>query len=174
MSLFIGIVPPPDVAAAISAIQQPFGDNRLEPHITIVPPIYVAEKADWLDALNRTCRHIEPFEVKLKGTGKFGKGVLFISLTAPRLAEVHEQLMLATAPFIAGGKNEKDRAYHPHLTLGRLWCGFTAEGFRAMKELASDYIAKSGEPFRIDFLRVYEKQPQQRYQKLTDLPFGAW
>ncbi|TDH27400.1 2'-5' RNA ligase family protein [Segetibacter sp. 3557_3] len=169
MSFFVGIVPPPEVADSIKSIQEPFGDNRLEPHITIIPPLEVAEVTLWLKALVASCRQIAPFEVDLTGTGKFGKGVLYMSVAAPSLASVHQRLKQATVPFRLPGKKEEPNTFHPHLTLGRLWCGFTLEGFAIMKELADKFIATGIGPFNINFVRVYEKKAHKRYEKLTDL-----
>lgn len=44
MKFFIGIVPSEDIYNAVADIQKRFGDNRLEPHITLRPPVTVTEE----------------------------------------------------------------------------------------------------------------------------------
>lgn len=65
MKLFVGIEPPPTLSAAITAIQQPFGDNRVEPHITVKAPVLPTDEEKWIKAVQTACSETKPFEITL-------------------------------------------------------------------------------------------------------------
>lgn len=69
MKLFIGIVPSEDIYTTVAGIQNRFGDNRLEPHITVRPPVTVIDEANWIKAIEHVCFRLSPFEVELPSTG---------------------------------------------------------------------------------------------------------
>lgn len=48
MKYFLGIVPPEDIYQKLLAIQTQYGDNRLEPHITLRPPVTPGDDEEWL------------------------------------------------------------------------------------------------------------------------------
>lgn len=158
MNFFIGIVPPADISASIYAIQKQFGDNRLEQHITLRPPAALIDKAKWIEVVESICEEIPPIIIDLIATGNFGKRVLFIEVKSDVLLKMEKKLVNAIEPYeqISTKQNEK-KEYHPHLTLGRLWCGFTKEDFTQMKILADEYLAREQVLFSVDSLRIYYK-----------------
>lgn len=171
MKYFIGVVPDDVIYNTVFNIQKKFGDNRLEPHITIRPPVTVAEQTQWIEAIEMVCADFSPFHIRLPATGNFGKRVLFIDVLSKELSELHYQLLKAIKPFEQPEVNEKEnRSYHPHLTLGRLWCGFTKEGFAQMKMLSDDFLSRSPVSFIAKSVRIYHKPSgNKRYETLKDI-----
>lgn len=170
MKYFVGIVPPAGISNAIYEIQKPFGNNRLEPHITVRPPIAITGEMEWLNAIERFAKISPPFKIELTTTGMFGKGVLFINASSIELMGLHKELIAAVAPFEQKTPHEKiQQDYHPHLTLGRIWCGFTQHGFSEMKKLANELL-KQPVFFEATFLRVYVKpKSNSSYSLLKDV-----
>ena len=170
MTFFVGIVPPPTISESIIAIQNTYGDNRLEPHITVIPPSRLNDEEQWMNAIEQTAYSFSPFDVKLTTTGYFGKGVLFIEAASQDLEKVHDQLSLVTEKYeLKKPKDFEKRPYHAHLTLGRLWCGFTKEGFVEMEKLANDYLYKHIS-FTVEFLRIYCKAASNKsYEVYKDV-----
>lgn len=174
MKMFIGIVPGEDIYRIVTGIQNRFGDNRLEPHITLRPPVMVADKIRWIEAIEKVCEAFSPFRVELPNTGFFGKRVLFIEAVAPELKVLHKELLKAVKPFEgAGEKQEEHQKFNAHLTLGRHWCGFTPEDFKQMKALADSYLSKEPISFITSSIRVYHKPDhEKRYTCFKDIPLG--
>ncbi|GEO07974.1 2'-5' RNA ligase family protein [Segetibacter aerophilus] len=173
MKHFIGLVPPDDICETVVNIQKQFGDNRLEPHITLQPPVTVLNETAWLDAIENTCNSFQPFPISLPGTGNFGTRVLFISVQSAPLTTLHSALIPAIQPYEqADNRQQQNQSFHPHLTLGRGWCGFTRQDFAAMKILADEYLTKEPVAFEATFLRIYFKRSGQgRYEKMKDVYF---
>ncbi|MBS7563210.1 2'-5' RNA ligase family protein [Mucilaginibacter sp. Bleaf8] len=173
MKFFAGIIPPQDIADSILAIQRPYGDNRLEPHITLRPPVTPADTNKWLSAVTNIAANYQPFQIQLSGTGRFGKGVLFISIESAPLHELHTALVPALELFEPTSTAHKFEQYHPHMTLGRAWCGFTPDAFRQMQALADDYMASGSITFEATHIRIYQKPDDQgRFQPYRDIPLG--
>lgn len=171
MKYFIGIVPPAEISEVVVNIQQRFGDNRLEPHITLRPPVTVINEPEWLNMIEETCRSFSPIPVALTGTGHFGKGVLFIDVKSPDLAKLHYSILEVLMPFEPPETRQQKKSFNPHLTLGRLWCGFTQQHFVEMKKLADKYLSAQPISFIATFVRIYYKpHGQSRYQTLRNIP----
>ncbi|WP_297819286.1 2'-5' RNA ligase family protein [Segetibacter sp.] len=177
MKYFIGVVPPGNIYETVLNIQKQFGDNRLEPHITLRPPVTVSDEIAWIAAIEKVCNSFRPFPICLPDTGNFGNRVLFIDVQSTHLTNLHKELITAIQPFEEGDARQQPQqheSFHPHLTLGRGWCGFTREDFAAMKILAHEYLAKEPVAFEAKFLRVYNKPSGKgRYEKMKDVPFQA-
>lgn len=171
MKYFIGIVPPEEIYKTVLAIQNQFGDNRLEPHITVRAPVTVTDESGWIKAIEDVCSSFPPLDLSLPQTGNFGSGVLFIDVRSKQLELLHELLKKAIKPFEQDESNHvENRTFNPHLTLGRLWCGFTKQDFAAMKILAEEYLSMEPRVFTVDFVRLYHKPSSQgRYQTLLDV-----
>lgn len=174
MKFFIGIVPPEEIYTAVADIQKRFGDNRLEPHITVRPPVTVAEESGWIRAVEHVCSSFSPIRIDLPSTGFFGKRVLFIDVSSKMLTQLHYLLIDAIQPFEKPeAKKNESTGYHPHLTLGRLWCGFTKDDFVKMKKLADAFLTNSNS-FSAYSVRVYYKpSPNGRYSLKKDIPLSA-
>ena len=175
MKHFIGIVPPPDIYQTVVDIQKPFGDNRLEPHITLRPPVIVTDQAGWIKAIEDVCYTFERIHISLPAAGNFGNRVLFIDVKSKGLNALHTALLKAVKPYEKiENQQEDDRPFNPHLTLGRSWCGFTRDDFAAMKILANDYLAKTPVSFNVETLRIYHKpKGHGPYETLKDVPLKA-
>lgn len=171
MKYFIGVVPDDEIYNTVFDIQKKFGDNRLEPHITIRPPVTVADQTQWTEAIERVCANFSPFQIQLPATGNFGKRVLFIDVLSQELSELHNQLLKVIKPFEQPDLNEEEnQSYHPHLTLGRSWCGFTKEDFAQMKILADSFLSNRPVSFIARSIRIYHKPSgNKRYETLKDV-----
>lgn len=176
MKYFIGIVPPEDIYEAVLNIQKQFGDNRLEPHITVRPPVTVTNETAWINAIENVCSSFSPILASLPGTGNFGNRVLFIDVDSKPLATLHDAIIKAIKPFEHVDNNqEESRAFRPHLTLGRSWCGFTRQDFAVMKILADKYLSKEPVSFDAKSVRVYHKPSSKgRYEVLKDVPLSLY
>jgi 2'-5' RNA ligase len=171
MKYFIGIVPPQEIYKEVLDIQQQHGDNRLEPHITLRPPVTPVAVAKWIQVVEQVCASLKPFEVTLPGTGTFGKRVLFISVASNALNKLYDALVPALETYEPAGEKEA-RGFHPHMTLGRAWCGFSPEDFKSMQVLAEKFLADNI-LFSATGVRIYYKpDPHGRYQTYKDVPFG--
>jgi 2'-5' RNA ligase len=171
MQCFIGIVPPSSISEAIQTIQRQYGDNRTEPHITLRPPVVLADPASWMEALKETAISFNRFPVVLTRTGMFGKRVLFIEAEATELYTLEGKLLPAVKPFEQPGRH-KDQPFHAHLTLGRLNVGFTPAALKEMRKLADD-ILLAPVTFTAEFIRVYHKPSiNERYKVYEDVYFN--
>jgi 2'-5' RNA ligase len=170
MKYFIGIVPPIHIYDTILNIQQRFDDNRVEPHITLCPPVTPLNEAGWLTAVESVATQFKPFTIELPATGFFGNRVLFIEVKSQEVYPLQKQLALSIKelePQSPGGNNK----YHPHLTLGRLWCGFTRRDFNEMQKSADEFLLTQTQSFTVDIIRVYHKPPHnKRWECFRDLP----
>ncbi|MDB5245651.1 MAG: 2-5 ligase [Segetibacter sp.] len=175
MKFFIGIVPPENIYHTVLNIQQQFGDNRLEPHITLRPPVTVAHKEQWEQAIEEVASSFTPINIELPGTGYFGNRVLFIDVVAEQLGKLYGVVTKAIKPFEQPDLREQgNQIYHPHLTLGRKWCGFTSQDFVKMKLLADEFLIGKQMGFTANFIRIYHKPlPHGQYEPMKDIPLNA-
>jgi len=113
--------------------------------------------------------------VLLPGTGTFGKRVMFVRVESAGLLKLHAELIPALKDFEpVTAKKESIDDFHPHLTLGRAWCGFTADDFESMKKMAEGYLLENDVRFVVSALRIYYKpDPQGRYQTYKDVPLAG-
>lgn len=170
MKYFIGVVPEDEIYNTVLNIQKKFGDNRLEPHITLRSPVTVTEQTQWTEEIEMVCTDFSPFQIQLPATGNFGKRVLFIDVFSKELSDLHYKLLKAIKPFEQPEVNGKENnSYHPHLTLGRSWCGFTKEDFAQMKILADNFLSGRPVSFIAQSIRIYHKLSGKRYETLKDI-----
>lgn len=173
MNYFIGIVPPPEIHSTIAAIQNQYGNNRLEPHITLRPPVIPINEQEWLNQAADVISAFPSFTVHLPGTGNFGSKVLYINVQSEQLNTLYNQLIPALSPF-EPADTKREEKYHPHLTLGRAWCGFTKDDFAAMRKLADEYIKKESVLFEVNVVRIYYKpDPKKGYLTLRDVGLSS-
>lgn len=173
MKFFVGLVPPEDIYQRLQGIQKRYGDNRLEPHITIRPPVTVLDEKEWIGKIVSTASSFEPFPVALPGTGNFGQRVLYVQVVADVLKSFYKVLVPQLEPFERHEPNRLTGDYHPHLTLGRTWCGFTVEDFANMKQLSDTYLLDNNISFMATAIRIYHKSGHQgRYQVYRDIGLG--
>lgn len=173
MKFFVGLIPPKDIYNHLQAIQNRYGDNRLEPHITLRAPVTVVDEKEWIGKIVTTAAAFEPFQVALTGTGNFGKRVLYVQVIAEALQRFYHTLVPQLEPFELTESNKVRGDYYPHLTLGRTWCGFTAEDFTNMKQLAEVYLLHGNISFMAESVRIYHKSGNHgRYQAFKDIELG--
>jgi len=169
MLYFIGIVPPPQIHSTIAGIQNQYGNNRIEPHITLRHPFTPVDEEEWLSKASEVISGFIPFTIQLPGTGNFGSRVLYISVKSEQLNNLYHGLIPALSPFEPEEK-KRGEEFHPHLTLGRTWCGFSKEDFAAMRKLADEYLKKEPVLFEVNFVRIYYKpDPKKGYQMFKDV-----
>jgi len=175
MKFFIGIVPPEDIYSAVVNIQNKFGDNRLEPHITLRPPVTVTQQDQWITAIEKVCATLSPVKINLPGTGHFGNRVLFIEVVSEELTGLHNAVVKAIKPFEQiDAKSNGNENYRPHLTLARKWCGFTKHDFVDMKVLADEFLSGQQVCFTANSVRIYHKPlPGGRYEPLKDVSLNT-
>jgi 2'-5' RNA ligase len=174
MKYFVGIVPPQGIYNTLLNIQEQYGDNRLEPHITLRPPVNPTDDLGWLKHIEAVAAATQPFNVHLPGTGNFGKRVMFVRVESPAM-EVLQATLTATIKEFEPPEIKKDfEGFHPHLTLARAWCGFSPEDFKNMRKLADEYLHNKEINFQVSHLRVYHKpDPHGRYQTYKDFSLGS-
>jgi 2'-5' RNA ligase len=174
MKYFAGIVPPQDIYSRLLQIQTQFGDNRVEPHITLRPPVKPLEEASWLQTITNTVAEYKPIIVTLPGTGYFGKRVLFVSVQADPLTALYRTLIPALKPFEHKEDHPDINHFHPHLTLGRHWCGFTPQDFKSMQQLADAYLKAEIVTFEATHVRIYQKPEHGgRWQTFRDVALAG-
>ena len=175
MKFFIGIVPPENIYRTVLHIQQQFGDNRLEPHITLRPPVTVIQEEQWEQAIKEVASAFSPINIALPATGNFGNRVLFIDVVAEQLGKLYSVVTRAIKPFEQPDPKEQgNQKYHPHLTLGRQWCGFTKQDFVKMKALADEFVVGKQVCFTADSIRIYHKPSQHgRYEPMKDIALNG-
>jgi 2'-5' RNA ligase len=175
MKFFIGIVPPEDIYNTIVTIQKRFGDNRLEPHITLRPPVAVEDETNWTKVIEQVCSGFAPFLIDLSSTGHFGQRVLFIDVSSDALHQLHHSLIKAIKPYEQPEiKKQEAQIFNPHLTLGRSWCGFTRQDFAEMKVIADCFLSQKNISFTANSIRIYHKPSGTgRYAPKTDIALSG-
>ena len=111
MKYFIGAPIPNNYKNKIELIRAEFRFFTTEPHITIVPPPALPDDDFFIKSLVEVCKEAKSFKVKLGHLEQFGNRVLYVSVDAPELINLYENIFEAL-------KLEKEaRGYTPHLTV---------------------------------------------------------
>ncbi|MCY0901399.1 MAG: 2'-5' RNA ligase family protein [Firmicutes bacterium] len=181
MTYFIGVVPPPEVAARIDVLRARFPGRlveRIEPHITLVAPLEVLNLDLWVSALERVAASTHPFCLQLGSPDYFDRRVLFLSVQtgSPELSELRARLYNVTQ---TGGQDtssvpelrDAERAYHPHLTLAMPSFGTPAALFPAIHNEAAALAADTS-AFVVASVRLYRKRGS-RWSPEQDLAFST-
>lgn len=174
MEYFIGVVPPAALYEQILWIQNQFGDNRAEPHITVKAQGGLTPDRGWMMEVEMVAKRFTPFPVKLTQTQSFGSEVLFLSVDSPQLVKLHFELIerVNPSPAVLAHYFEKD-SFIPHLTLGQASHGYGCTDLVAMKQLADKLLERQPMEFKVQFLRIYCKSTAtDRYQKVKDVELG--
>jgi 2'-5' RNA ligase len=153
---FIAILPPVEIRAEVTQIQQYFADRygsraalRLPPHITLQPPFkWETEALSNLEqCLQEFARERSPVPIKLSGFGAFVPRVIYINVSkTPELLACQQELTseLETSLAIADSAGKK-RPYAPHMTVA--YRDLTRSNFHAAwpefksKSLGSEFAA---------------------------------
>lgn len=161
MEYGIAIIPPSNISCEISTIQNLFGNNGIEPHITVKAQGGLTPDLDWLKEIRRIASSFQPFKVTLSQAETFGNDVVYISVISLELIQLHNEIISRISPpqNIIEQYYEGDQ-FTPHLTLGMVRNGFDYNDFPEMKNM-TDKFAKDGVSFTADFLRVYQLDGSQ-------------
>ena len=174
MQFFIAIVPPEDIQKKIENIQRRFGDNTIEPHITVKTQGGLTEDMKWIEPVKSIAKKTIPFEIRLGSVMTFGNEVLYISVNSPGITSLHKDIMdsLDLPAEIVSEYYERE-LYTPHLTLGMIQTGFSSKDFPKMKELTENMLSETDVSFEAKFIRVYSMEPGEfgNYLSLEDIPF---
>ena len=122
---FIAIIPPPAIAAEITEwkhhCRNHFHSSRAlnsPAHITLIPPFqWRTEESGALEALLKGfALGRKSFFINLDGFGHFKNQVIFVKLEQnPDLNTLQAELKAVMESLL--GPSEKERTYHPHITL---------------------------------------------------------
>ena len=167
----IAILPPAELSRKIRLLQCQFGDNGIEPHITVKAQGGLGDNLKWFELAKEIARKTPPIHVTLGDIKKFGNEVLYISVDSPGIITLHNEILdkLDLHDEIIERFFERD-LFTPHLTLGRTQTGYKHEDFPKMKELAEELLANSETGFYATFMRVYSIE-KGNCQPMTDLRF---
>lgn len=171
---FIGIVPPKEIYNQILGIQQQYGNNKAEPHITIKAQGGLTQDRGWIGEVSKVAKAFSPFPVKLTQTGTFGSDVLFFAVESPLLVKLHHQLIqrLRTPQALLTQYFEKE-SYTPHLTLGQASHGYSKDDLATMRKLADSLLTNGAVEFKVSYLRVYQRLIEAGdYHKFKDIKLG--
>lgn len=173
MKFFVGIVPDLAIAHQITEIQNRYGNNRLEPHITLRAPVIPLKAEAWIQTIEQVAQKFSPFEVALTPTGNFGDKTLYLGVRSGGLTRLYNTLIPQLKLYEPPEAKAREQEYHAHLTLGRAWCGFTPEHFSAMRKLADEYVTSQRVSFIANFIRIYYKPDNQKgFQTHKDIQFN--
>jgi 2'-5' RNA ligase len=173
MKFFVGIVPNLAIAHQITEIQNRYGNNRLEPHITLRAPVIPLNGEAWIQAVEQVAHQFSPFEIELTPTGNFGNKTLYLGVRSDDLTRLYNTLIPQLKLYEPSEPQDREKDYHAHLTLGRAWCGFTPKHFSAMRKLADEYVTSQRVSFIANFIRIYYKPDNQKgFQTHKDIQFN--
>ncbi|GGJ82239.1 2'-5' RNA ligase family protein [Deinococcus aquiradiocola] len=113
---FVGLRPPPDLAAQVTAWQARMGHVITEPHVTLkAPGPYTPAQ---LGALRAACAAHPPFDVTLGGVRMFGQRVVYLRVDGDGPHRLHAALVGALD--LPPGEFELQH-YSPHLSVALGW-----------------------------------------------------
>lgn len=119
------------------------------------------------------CRRIAPFHLRAQGVGHFGERVLWIGLQGD-IPSLH-QLAAETAAQTAGfGEHRENRAFAPHLTIGRRGQSRTKAG--ALAGFLADHRSTSFGDWRVGHVELIRSVPTPsgaQYSRLATVPLAA-
>ena len=175
--LFVALVPPATVDAALAELTAPLPDVRWTPrgnfHLTLR---FIGDAApDKLErfaaALGRV--RVEPFILPVGGVGVFpSRGparVLWAGAgrAHPRLFQLRQQVDEALLAVDAGLDVS---GFHPHFTLGRL---DPAPAPREIARFLSQHADFAGPPFRVASFQLLMPGPPPAYETVQSFPLAA-
>lgn len=170
MRRFLGLVPPEDFAARVTAWQRALGHHITAPHVTVKAPSGLADDLAWLPAAQNVCAAFPAFEVELSGVQTFDHRVIYLAVAGERVVDLHAALLQAVSPAVRA-VHEGRGAFTPHLTLVLAWEPL-AVGF---DEAWGAACATFTRPFSFtaEFVRLFVKRrPGQPYEAERDLRLG--
>jgi 2'-5' RNA ligase len=174
---FFALTPPEPLRGQIEAFRMRWGSphHKVEPHITVKAPFtWQEDPAVFIAAVQASLTEIAPFPVQLGDTGRFGGAVLYLTVSGPKLLDLHLRVVGAMEPWApADRRGHEGGSYTPHMTLAAARFGIDAARLAAMQAEAQAELTELP-PFAATALRLYEKRPSDKaWQFLRDLPLGS-
>lgn len=176
MKYFLGITLPLVTRERILEIQKSYPSNKVpylyEPHITLKRSVGLTEDKAWLAKVMSLIGNYSRFSLELNEIGEFEDNVLFLRPAySDELINLHKQLVSMLSPNPDDNKKSfEGDFYNPHCTLGETtWGGMTSEELIGMKKKAEIYLSDIP-PFQVDFVRLFQKENEEIYAKLIDIP----
>ena len=171
MQFFIAIIPPKGIKQQIEDIQKKFGDNCVEPHITVKAQGGLSDDKLWIGKVKKGIAGFRPFKVVLGRAKTFENKVLYISVKSEEIVRLHNEIVSAiNPPGYLKKEHFEDKFYTPHLTLGMLDTGFQRSDFPEMAKLADALFAEEKVHFTAEFIRLFSIQ-DGKCQELEDIYF---
>ncbi|TSA87951.1 2'-5' RNA ligase family protein [Deinococcus detaillensis] len=139
---FVGIPPPPELTARVLAWQAKLEHIITVPHVTLLAPAALPQKR-WQSVAAAVAERQTAAPVTLGRVGFFGSRVIFLSVDAPALHELHRDLVseLGQAPGDFALEN-----YHPHLTLALEWRSFNVTWEQAIESAQQEFSDLETQP----------------------------
>lgn len=188
MKYFVGICLPPTDSQALQDLRKRWPGrlaDRIEPHITVVPPAHWENPSAWIARLQTVTERWQPFVVAYGIPNRFGARVLFLSVEeisptgrttdTPALRALHAALTRETEQEAALQDNvdwhADTRRYHPHISLAISSFGTPPDAMDALSSAAKSW-RDDASPFFVAAIRVYALQGKT-WLPYADLPFPA-
>lgn len=174
MDYFIGIAPPEDYKNKIREFRNRWPSNRIdemvEPHITLKAQGGLTPDESWLDKVKTAADQFSSFTIQLGEPRFFGDDILYLSMDAPELKQLHEKLVEAvgSTPEHIAQYFELDQ-FVAHLTLAKSDYGLSRSELREMAAAAAEELAPYP-AFDVESVRVYRKSDAQSYRTYVEIP----
>ncbi|HEU4963278.1 MAG TPA: 2'-5' RNA ligase family protein [Bacilli bacterium] len=176
MLFFIGLVPPDEFGEQLDVLHRRWNYRTIAaPHITVKAQSGLTPDMDWVEKVRSVCAKISPFTIQLGGPTFFGDSVLYLSVQAPEVRTLHEQLVEAVDPSPEERQRYWETGDHfvPHLTVAQTAFGVSAEQLQAFASEVERELTPSP-TFRAQFVRVYmQERPGEDYRPYLDIPLGS-
>ena len=143
---------------------------HLAAHVTLLPPRFLkSDERSAVEALEKVCRDIEPFEVSLGEVETFipATPTVFIRVAhaAYRMRELHDQLN------ISGLACQEEWPYMPHLTIVKMGAEDQAQhAYRVARTRWAEFNA--GRCIEIHDLTFVREAAQNRWVDIAAIPLG--
>lgn len=177
MQYFIGVVPSNEYQERIKKFQQQWEKNKLpkvvEPHITVKAQGGLTPDKMWLRELEKVCRDMSPFKIRLNKPAFFGDHVLFLRVESDHVYELHRKIVQSIAPGQEMIKRYMELDdYVPHLTIGQTYWGLSSQELIDMSKKIEGALSPYPS-FEVEFVRVYNEIEPNTYRKYLDVPLGV-
>ncbi|HTR81623.1 MAG TPA: RNA 2',3'-cyclic phosphodiesterase [Bacteroidota bacterium] len=130
---FIGIFPPPEVQATISRVQHGLKkedsavkwevENKFHATVKFLGDVLPGQLQELQSALTESSKTLPQFSVKLSTVGCFpdrnNPRIVWIGSNSDENAPLTECAAAVNELCVSKGFKKNDRAFHPHITLGR-------------------------------------------------------
>jgi 2'-5' RNA ligase len=156
---FIGVVPPTEISERIIGFQKRWKSNRItemvEPHITVKAPVGLTDDEAWISRARERCRSFYPFIIKLGNPASFGSDVTYLSVNSVEIHELHRLLLSIFSTSLEDNREWYELDYFvPHLTLGMVATGMSADELQEMKRAANPEFSAIPH-FTARFVRIF-------------------